>query len=91
MRQARCPLLRDLARSSVLSEWKFFVRGLAAYYRHDADDVKANWDRLDPKRKAFPIAQRLLRAHGGNGGATAEPLIVEGWKSWRSVSRYSTA
>ena len=54
-------LLRDLARSSALSEWKFFVRGLAAHYRHEPADAKANWDRLDPKRKAFPIAQRLLR------------------------------
>jgi hypothetical protein len=54
-------LLRDLPRSSGLSEWKFFVRGLAAHYRGDADESKANWDRLDPARKAFPIAQRLLR------------------------------
>jgi tetratricopeptide (TPR) repeat protein len=66
-------LLRDLARSSVLSEWKFFVRGLAAHYRGDAGETKANWDRLDPARKAFPITQRLLRlketdvAQSGNG------------------------
>ena len=54
-------LLRDLPRSSVLSEWKFFVRGLAAYYRGDAGETTANWNRLDPNRKAFPITQRLLR------------------------------
>ncbi len=60
-------LLRDLARSSILSEWKFFVRGLAAYYRHDSDDTKVNWDRLDPKRKAFTIAQRLLRIREADG------------------------
>jgi tetratricopeptide (TPR) repeat protein len=71
-------LLRDLARSSVLSEWKFFVRGLAAYYRHDSDDIKANWDRLDPKRKAFPIAQQLLRFtetdSAKKGSATIEAM-----------------
>jgi hypothetical protein len=63
-------LLRNLARSSVLSEWKFFVRGLAAYYRQDSNDIKANWDRLDPKRKAFPIAQRLLRLRETGGPTT---------------------
>ena len=45
-------MLRDLARSSPLSEWKFFVRGLAAFYRGDEAETRANWDRLDPKRTA---------------------------------------
>jgi hypothetical protein len=54
-------LLRDLARSSPLSEWKFFIRGLAAFQRGDAEETKTNWDRLDPKRKAFPITKRLRR------------------------------
>jgi hypothetical protein len=63
-------LLRDLGRGSVLSEWKFFVRGLAAFYRHDQPDMKANWDRLDPKRKAFLIARRLLAlADAGSGNS----------------------
>jgi cation transport regulator ChaC len=62
--------LRDLARSSELSEWKFFIRGLVAYYRHDAVDVKANWDRLDPTRKAFAIAQKLLRLRETDGVKT---------------------
>ncbi len=48
--------LRDLPRGSLLSEWKLFVRGLAAYYRHDIAETKANWERLDPKRKASVIA-----------------------------------
>ncbi len=60
-------LLRDLPRSSVLSEWKFFVRGLAAHYRGEADEAKANWNRLDPGRKAFPITQRLLRLRESSG------------------------
>ena len=52
-------VLRELARSSPLSEWKFFVRGLAALYRRDQAETSANWDRLDPKRKAHAIAQRM--------------------------------
>ena len=77
-------LLRDLPRSSVLSEWKFFVRGLAAHYRGDADETKANWDRLDPARKAFPIAQRLLRlketdiAQSGNANLKALETLAFG-------------
>jgi hypothetical protein len=71
--------LRDLARSSMLSEWKFFIRGLAAYYRHDSDDIKANWDRLDPNRKAFPIAQRLLQLakNEGPGASSADIEAME--------------
>ena len=68
-------LLRDLARSSVLSEWKFFVRGLAAYYRGDADEIKANWDRLDTKRKAYRIARRLLEFMEVDGADTAGERI----------------
>ena len=83
-------LLRDLARSSVLSEWKFFVRGLAAYYRHESDDVKANWDRLDPKRKAFPIAQRLLRLMGDRRCDRRAARTPKRWKSWPLVSRSLT-
>jgi hypothetical protein len=74
-------LLRDLARSSPLSEWKFFVRGLAAHYRHDAEETKANWDRLDSKRKAFAIAQRLRRL------AQAEPARTDD----KFVERMETA
>jgi hypothetical protein len=68
-------ILRDLARSSVLSEWKFFVRGLAAYYRGEPIEIKANWDRLDPKRKAYPIAQRLLSFLEVDGADTAGERI----------------
>ena len=62
--------LRELARSSILSEWKFFVRGLAAYHRGDADETAKNWNRLDTRRKAFPITQRLLRLKETPGGQT---------------------
>ena len=65
-------LLRDLSRSSVLSEWKFFARGLAAYYRGDLGDARANWSRLDTRRKAFPITQRLLRFKENKGNGQAD-------------------
>jgi hypothetical protein len=60
-------VLRDLARGSVLSEWKFFVRGLAAFYRRQPLETTANWERLDPKRKAFAIAARLRAISESDG------------------------
>ena len=63
-------LLRDLPRSSPLSDWKFFVRGLAAYYQGKSEEAQTNWSRLDAKRKAFAIAARLGRiAAGGEKNA----------------------
>jgi tetratricopeptide (TPR) repeat protein len=70
-------VLRDLARSSPLSEWKFFVRGLAAFYRDDKAEVRANWDRLDPKRTAVVIAERLrgmAARSAGTDSASLEPV-----------------
>jgi tetratricopeptide (TPR) repeat protein len=52
--------LRDVARSSPLSDWKLFVRGMAAFSRRQSDDARANWDRLDPDRAAARIARSLL-------------------------------
>ena len=52
-------ILRDLPRSSMLSEWKFFVRGLSAFQRDDDGEARANWDRLEPTRAPAAIAGRL--------------------------------
>ncbi|HKI21001.1 MAG TPA: hypothetical protein VKA15_24120, partial [Isosphaeraceae bacterium] len=52
-------VLRDLPRSSLLSEWKYFVRGLAAFHRRDTEARDANWGRLETRRMASRIAQRL--------------------------------
>ncbi len=51
--------LKDVARTSPLADWKYFVRGLAAYYRQDADEMPANWNRLDAGRFAARIAAAL--------------------------------
>jgi hypothetical protein len=67
-------LLRDLPRSSSLSEWKFFIRGLAAFYRGEAEESQANWDRLDPGRAASAIAKRLPRPNSDPPAGTPPNL-----------------
>lgn len=51
--------LKDIARQSLVADWKYFVRGLVAYYRHDRTEMLANWDRLDADRAAAKIAAPL--------------------------------
>ena len=51
--------LKGLPRQSPLADWKFFVRGLIAYYRRDESDMLANWNRLDENRAAVKIAAPL--------------------------------
>jgi hypothetical protein len=68
-------LLRELARSSPLSDWKLFIRGLVAHYRHHADETRANWERLDSRRKAFAVASRLRRLAQVEAGNTDEKLL----------------
>ena len=51
--------LGDIARQSPLADWKYFVRGLIAYYGREKGDLTANWDRLDPDRAAARIAAPL--------------------------------
>ena len=58
-------LVRDIARSSPVSEWKLLVRGLAAFYRGDHGETQANWDRLDPERAPLRIARHLQNLHQG--------------------------
>jgi tetratricopeptide (TPR) repeat protein len=72
-------LVREIARSSPLSEWKLFVRGLAAFYRGDAAEAQANWDRLDADRAPFRIVQRLrsleaAKPAGAGSGPNLEAL-----------------
>jgi tetratricopeptide (TPR) repeat protein len=71
-------LVRDIPRSSPLSEWKLFLRGLAAYYRHQREEAVANWDRLDPERVPYRIARRVKDldpgSSAGGGGASFDSL-----------------
>ena len=52
-------LVRDIARTSPLSEWKLLVRGLSAFYKGDHEEARANWSRLDPERAPKRIADNL--------------------------------
>ena len=51
--------VKGIARGSPFADWKYFVRGLAAYYREDTARMRANWDRLAPDRLAVRIAAPL--------------------------------
>ena len=49
-------VLKDIPRAFPFADWKYLVRGLAAYYRQDAAEMQANWERLDAGR--FACADR---------------------------------
>ena len=51
--------LGEVPRNSPFAQWKLFVRGLAAYYRHDDKAMRANWDHLAPDRFAARLAAPL--------------------------------
>jgi Tfp pilus assembly protein PilF len=51
--------IRGIASESPFADWRYFVRGLAAYYRHDSEQMLANWQRLDEHRFAAQIARPL--------------------------------
>ena len=67
--------LNDISRRSPFADWKLFVRGLSAFYLGDAERAHANWDRLEPKRPAFRIAQTLL-VHSGQLAAESAAFNV---------------
>ena len=60
--QAALVCLKGIARNSPFADWRYFVRGLAAYYRHNAGEMAANWDRLAADR--FPV-ESDRRRHAG--------------------------
>ncbi len=51
--------LTAIPRASPFADWKYFVRGLAAYYREDAAGMQAIWGRLDAERFSARIAAPL--------------------------------
>jgi hypothetical protein len=68
--------LRDLPRSSLLSDWKFFARGLAAHYRGENEECEANWGRLDANRKAHRIAERLRQMAKANAACARDAQLA---------------
>jgi len=65
-------VLRELPRRSLLSEWKYFIRGLAAFHRRDTEVSEANWGRLETRRMASRIARRLSSLAGETKSGTDE-------------------
>lgn len=56
--------LTDISRRSPFADWRLFIRGLSAFYAGESERARANWERLEPKRPAFRLAQALL-VHSG--------------------------
>ncbi len=77
--------LRDIARNSPFADWRYFTRGLAASRRGDAEQVAANWDKLDPERSAARIA-RFLR---GPSSLAEGPIPIESNGSERNSTAIS--
>src|SRR5271166_4856009 len=74
-------LVRDIARSSPLSEWKLLVRGLAAFYRGDHGETEANWSRLDAERVSQRIARHLQKLQQGQSQKDAGEAGIAGLES----------
>ena len=71
--------LKDIPRSSPFADWRWFVRGLAAYYRGEAAEMEAHWDRLEAGRLAARIAAPLrLLAHAGPDGPAGDASAAMG-------------
>ncbi len=71
-------LLQSIPRQSPVSDWRWFVRGLTAFYRQDAEATRANWTRLDAARLAHRIASPLL----GTVGITPPRAEAQTWDAW---------
>lgn len=69
--------LQAIPRSSPFADWRYFVRGWAAYCRGDSEQAAANWDRLEPSRAAHGIAARLRRTEAAPGLAGAAAKEVD--------------
>lgn len=57
--QQAMELLQEIPRSSPWADWRYFVRGLAAFRRGDGGQAAANWNHLDDGRAAHRIALKL--------------------------------
>jgi tetratricopeptide (TPR) repeat protein len=70
-------LVRDISRSSPLSDWKLLIRGLAAFHRGDREETQANWSRLDPQRSAVKIVRQLQYLHDAQTGKAGDGPALE--------------
>lgn len=61
---AASALLQNIPQKSPFAEWKLLARGLSAHYAGDGARRDQNWDRMNPRRAPFRIAQTLRVAWG---------------------------
>jgi tetratricopeptide (TPR) repeat protein len=83
--------LKDIPRSSPLADWRYFVRGLAAFRRGDREQAWANWERLDPQRPAQRIAAILRTLPVGVPPGAATTAVERCDLSKVDLSRLETA
>lgn len=68
--------LQDVPRHSPFADWRWFARGLAAYYRCDDEGMRSAWDRLAPGRLAARTAAPLRRlAEAAAGPPEKDPAF----------------
>ena len=94
-------LIRGIGRKSPFADWRFFVRGLAAFYRGEFEEMLANWGRLDPERMAHRVADKVRMLTEPNGrmpsrdrgmlpvGLIAETQSLQALGSIRELQRRS--
>jgi len=69
-------LLKDISRQSPFADWRLFVRGLAAYHRHDQVNTDANWSRLDSDRVPARLARLLKAIRESDTEAPSDPNLA---------------
>ena len=62
-----------MPRRSLAADWRYFVRGLSAWYANDGNTVDANWSRLDPGRAAARIVAQLTT---GAAPSARQPVVT---------------
>ncbi|MGA2619506.1 MAG: hypothetical protein ABSF26_18000 [Thermoguttaceae bacterium] len=78
-------LLKDIPRASPFADWKYLVRGLAAYYRQDTAEMQANWERLDAGRFAARIAAPLKALADLAAASAGSPRTADGLARLKSA------
>ena len=61
-RDAALERVSSIPRSSPLSQWRLFVRGLVSWMANDTEAACAAWQRTDPKRRPGRIAITMMTA-----------------------------
>lgn len=63
--------LKSIPRSSPLSEWRLYIRGLVAWLASEFEQANESWKRLDSARRPGRIAIAMMAARRGDLDAVA--------------------